>query len=318
MHWITVKPLRPVHAPASIGLALMLMAAGGGLAGGRVLAGEDAANPNQPGDPLIVEQAVELDSNQLTESSGLAFSRRNARRLWSHNDSGGRARLFAFDTAGHQTGQIELNVKAIDWEDMAAFSDSGVPRLLVADCGDNPPRRKFIKLYLFDEPDPDTTSRLTRVQSIQVRFPDGPSDCEAIAVDVSRRRIIMVTKTILSPAIVYVLPLPDRVTDSGSNKALNSQVTAKELKRLALPLVTGMDIDPASGDVWLTSYFWAFRFRADRVGASLSAVLDKPPEVQQLPRWKQIEAIAVDSESNAWVTSEGAPAKFGRLISAGD
>ena len=84
-----------------------------------------------------VQHVATLAEDELTESSGLAFSRRKQNRLWTHNDSGGKPRLYAFDTDGRKTGQVDLAAGMVDWEDIAAFSDEGVPRLLVADSGDN-------------------------------------------------------------------------------------------------------------------------------------------------------------------------------------
>jgi hypothetical protein len=37
------------------------------------------------------------------------------------------------------------------------------------------------------------------------------------------------------------------------------------------------------------------------------------PEPQELPRWKQIESVAVDDVNDIWVTSEGSPTPLGRL-----
>lgn len=291
------------------------------MANGGGLSADVSAVPADAAVSILAEPGVTLESNDLTESSGLAFSRRNVDRVWSHNDSGGQARLFAFDTHGRKTGQVELSVPTVDWEDIALFSDSGVSRLLVADSGDNRAVRQSITLYLFDEPDPDAVTKVERVQSIEVTYPNGPVDCEAIAVDIGKRRIIMISKTMFSPATVYTLPLPDRIANSnirdpGQTKSQRIEVTAKELKRLVLPLVTGMDIDSSTGDLWVTSYFQAFRFRADGTERSFLELLGKPPEIQALPRWKQIEAIAVDSRSNVWVTSEGVPAKLGKLARA--
>lgn len=303
---------RPLYSIVLLGFALLVMVNEG------FLSADVSAEPNDATESVLAEPEVALQGNDLSESSGLAFSRRNVDRVWSHNDSGGQSRLFAFDTDGRKTGQIDLSVPSVDWEDIAIFTDSGVSRLLVADSGDNQAVRQSITLYLFDEPDPDAVTKVEQVQSIEVTYPNGSSDCEAIAVDAAKRQIIMISKTTFTPATVYTVPLPDRVADSNIRspdqvKSQRIEVTAKELKRLVLPLVTGMDIDSATGDLWVTSYFQAFRFRAEGTERSLVELLDKPPELQALPRWKQIEAIAVDSRSNVWVTSEGVPAKLGRL-----
>ena len=97
-----------------------------------------------------------LGDARVRESSGLGFSRRQPGHVWTHNDSGDRPRLFAFDDQGKPSGDFEFTsgVKAKDWEDMVAFTDAGVPRLLVADCGDNGMKRSSVSLVLWDEPNP--------------------------------------------------------------------------------------------------------------------------------------------------------------------
>ena len=207
------------------------------------LSADDAAGLAKIATNSAIEQAVTLDARELTESSGLAFSRRKENRLWSHNDSGGQPILYCFDYQGRKTGQVELPVRAVDWEDMAAFTDAGMPRLLVADSGDNGKVRESISLHLFDEPDPDSVSKPRHFQSMIVTFASGPIDCEAIAIDIGQRQIVMIAKTLFSPATVYTVPIPNQVANPDSNDERNSRMTAKEIKRLALPLT----LKPVSG-----------------------------------------------------------------------
>ena len=259
-------------------------------------------------DPSGVVDVAMVDEKDLDESSGLAESNLRTGYFWSHNDSGGKARLYAFDKRGHDTGWVKLKkAENDDWEDVTSFQDEGVSRLLVADVGDNTSKRKKVTLYLFDEPDPDEKTELKKYQEISLKYPDGPRDCEAIAVEMTTRRIILVSKTGLPIAGVYSIPLPAREND-GSIK-----VTAKRLASLPFPMVTAMDIDPVNGDVWLVSYFQAFRFSKRHADDSLVDQLRSIPTAIVLPRWKQIEAVAVDHASDIWVTSEGSPTKLGRL-----
>lgn len=106
---------------------------------------------------------VMLKNAAVTESSGLAFSHLNSDRLWTHNDSGDTARLFAFDRNGNTTGGCELvGVDAIDFEDMASFVQDSVARLVVADFGDNRSVRPKVSLYFFDEPSPEQQTPVTQ------------------------------------------------------------------------------------------------------------------------------------------------------------
>jgi hypothetical protein len=262
-------------------------------------------------DPSGVSDVVRLDDEELDESSGLGISNRRPGFFWSHNDSGDEARLFAFDRTGKNTGQVKLtSADSDDWEDMASFVHQGVARLLIADSGDNDSKRSGILLHLFDEPDPTKRVRLgdREIQTLRLTYEDGPRDCEAVAVDVTRGMIILVSKARLPLCGVYTVPLPDR-DESGDDL----KVTAKKVKLLPIPMVTALDIDPVNGDLWLVSYFHAICFRCSDRKMSLQQQLAALPDTYELPRWKQIEAVAVDRAHNVWVTSEGKHAPLGRL-----
>lgn len=271
---------------------------------------DSAAGAPKIEDPSGVVDVVSLDESALTESSGLAISRRRQNHFWSHNDSGGEERLYAFDSRGRATGRARLmSAKLVDWEDMASFTEDGIARLLVADCGDNNAQRQFITLYLFDEPDPKESTVVDSTQTIVVTYPDGPRDCEAVAVDTHRAQIVLIAKTAWPVCRVYSIPLPGRLA-----RPTHSSVTAKQLGTVPLPMATGMDIEQSSGDIWLVSYFQAFRFRSEDRDESIAGQLARLPQAYELPRWKQIESIAVDETGDAWLTSEGAPAPLGRLL----
>jgi hypothetical protein len=264
---------------------------------GRLLANEHPPS-GSPAD------SVRLAEPALVESSGLAASRRRPARFWSHNDSGGEPRLYAFDAAGNRTGQVRLpSVTAHDWEDMACFVQDGVPRLLVADCGDNQARRDSIILYLFDEPDPDRDTVASSLQQVTVRYSDGPRDCEAVAVDPDRGQIILIAKSRLPLAGIYTVPLPTPNLRGGETTAV-----AHRRGTLPLPMISAIDRCGRTGDLWVVNYFQAFRFaRADRE-EPIAAQLSRTPVSRDLPRLRQIEAAAVDPAGRLWVTTEGSPA----------
>jgi hypothetical protein len=271
-------------------------------------AAQEARLSGQDDSSLAVE-TVWLDLKNLNESSGLAVSRRRSDHFWTHNDSGGKPHLYAFDSRGRASGRLELeSTEMVDWEDMASFTDEGVPRLLIADCGDNDADRSKITLHLLDEPDPRKVSVQAVSQSLVVVYADGPRDCEAIAVDLHRRQIILVAKSFLPAAGVYVLPLPDR-----NLEATRATVTATRVATLSIPMVTAMDIDQINGDLWVVSYFQAFQFPSVGRSAPLAEQVAQLPRPYPTPRWKQIESIAIDQTHDVWLTSEGSPAPLGRL-----
>ncbi|TWU10643.1 hypothetical protein [Allorhodopirellula heiligendammensis] len=282
-----------------------------------------ACVPQPPAE--LVKDAVSLTgTTKLNESSGLVFSTRDPNCVWTHNDSGNSARLYAFDhRTGELTGECRLTgVKAVDWESLTT-AGLDYQELIVADCGDNDALRKHLTMYRFEEPDPHRSTKLSasEFQTLHVRFPDGPADCEAVWYDAGEENLMLMTKGRLALARVY------RVADSqwsdsqqrqrapGVSPVVEAPVeitTAFKVTSVALPMATGADLDRASGDIWVSSYFQAFCFpRGDH--SSVQEQLSAVPIAVEMPRWRQIEAIAVDNHSQVWITSEGNPTKLGRL-----
>jgi len=158
------------------------------LAGLVLLAGGCASSPaTGPAGSLVVERQARL-ADEISETSGLAA---HAGQLWSHNDSGDKARLYALASADGQVVQRRVLRDALnfDWEEMAQDDEW----LHVLDCGNNMGRRQWMQVYSIrwsaldagGVADP-VPSRLT-----EFRFADaGPSagayrhdnDCEAAAV----------------------------------------------------------------------------------------------------------------------------------------
>ncbi len=295
---------QPRQACAAIVLALIGWTLAGWAPSGWAIRGPGTAAAAEP--PAASERpaAIVLKHDSLTESSGVALSHRRADRIWTHNDSGDAARLFAFDTAGRSTGVWSLaTARAVDWEDIASFEIDGRPRLLVADVGDNDARRSEVQLYLFDEPDPDRSGNIQRVETIRVRFPDGPCDCEAVAVDVATKQIWLASKRRLPICDLFVVPLA----------AAPQPVTARRIARVAVPMVTGMDISADSQSLVLGGYFDAFVYRKKDATESWAAALRRTPQHYVMPPLKQIEAVCFDGDQHVWVTSEGRPSKMVKL-----
>ncbi len=273
----------------------------------------------------VVIDVVRLTQPEVNESSGLAVSNIR-RRWWTHNDSGDKACLYAVNENGKPTGRCTLdNITAIDWEDMAGFVQDDQPRLIVADCGDNLGERESIDLYLFDEPDPDRTTVVKHLRQIKIAFPDQAYDTEAIAVDVARKKIILITKSKFPYALVFEVDLPDVAKPRASKRPIakiddptNTSIEPRHVTTLAIPFVSAMDIDANSGDVWVINYFSAAQFRRTDPGQSLYDQLRSVPTMHMLPRWKQIEAVAVDRKHQVWITSEGPSPPMGRLNLSAD
>ena len=117
----------------------------------------------------------------LVESSGLAVGRRNPGVLWSHNDSGNAAVLFAFNTRGALQGQVRVPVATRDWEDVSAARCGSKDCLYIADIGDNRRVRQQVTIYRVPEPAP-ADSDTARPEVFIATYADGPHNAEAMFV----------------------------------------------------------------------------------------------------------------------------------------
>jgi hypothetical protein len=118
---------------------------------------------------------------EIPETSGLAVSRRNPGLLWSHNDSGSAAVLFALDESGALRGRVRVPIRARDWEDVSSAPCGSDVCLFIGDIGDNRLARQRIQIYRVPEPAPgDAETSLPQV--FDASYADGPHNAEAMFV----------------------------------------------------------------------------------------------------------------------------------------
>lgn len=168
-----------------------------------------SAEPSPEGVPASIVIAGELEKKALSEASGMALSRRDPSLLWLHNDSGSKARVYAIDFVGRHRGRLKVDdADNRDWEDMASFVLDDVPYLLLADIGDNDARHDHLVLYVVEEPDleEDDEPDHEPAWTVRFRYPDGPRDAEAVAVDVRNQQALILTKRDIPP-VLYAVPL---------------------------------------------------------------------------------------------------------------
>jgi len=153
-----------------------------------------------------VLEVVGVLPDELRESSGLAISRTQPGILWSHNDSGDGPNLYAVDMSGKLLAKFRMaNALARDWEDIAAgpcpdeMAKTVPPKsecLYIADTGDNDQVRPEVTIYIVVEPrvgDPGAQARPLTARSFHYRYPDKPTDAEALAV-LPNRDLTIVSK----------------------------------------------------------------------------------------------------------------------------
>lgn len=203
-----------------------------------------------------------IEDKDLNEASGMAICRSNPEFIWLHNDSGDSARLFLIDRKGETVAIVTLDdVSPFDWEDMSSFTLDGEHWLLIADTGDNSrartSRKNPCRLLLVREPKITslTGNKNEKVQkiktsvtaTIELTYPNGPEDCESIAVDSVRREVLLVTK---SGLVDCQLLKADLVTLPGRHK-----VTLHEIGKPGVPFATAMDVSPDGQRMLIASMF---------------------------------------------------------------
>lgn len=159
--------------------------------------------PAQADDPAAYLQTRLWDS-RITESSGLARSGYDDRVLWTHNDSGDQARLFAVGRDGGTEAVVRLaGTAAYDWEAISRYrGPSGRSWLYVGDIGDNAKARSEIVVHRVAEPT-ELDDQTVYPTSYRMRYEDGRHDAEALLVHPHTGRVYVVTK---DGAGVYAAP----------------------------------------------------------------------------------------------------------------
>jgi hypothetical protein len=275
---------------------------------------EDEAVVEGPRPAMIV--AGQLENRDIVEASGLARSQRDPEVLWTLNDGGSKPRLYAIDQTGAHRGRIKLEgARNRDWEDIASFTLDGEPYLLVADIGDNDNRRKKVSFYVVAEPDlhADNKVRLEPSWQVDFRYPDGPRDAEALAVDTASERIIVLSKRDLPP-VLYEVPLRpggDHTVTATRLGTIESLPRPRRQDVDQAPFTkdyhwqpTGMDLSPDGSLAVILTYRAVYLFRLDP-GASRYDSLSGQAYSLGLGNFRDAESIAFSADGQSiFVTVE--------------
>jgi hypothetical protein len=148
--------------------------------------------------PVVAQEAelaLRIADPRIVESSGLAASRRHPGVLWTHNDSGDAARVFAVGGDGRVLATLRLaGVQARDVEAIAAGRDGrGRPALFVADIGDNQDLWPSVTVYRVAEPE-RLADATVPAERFRFRYVDGPRDAEALLVEPRSNRLYVASK----------------------------------------------------------------------------------------------------------------------------
>ncbi len=225
-----------------------------------------------------------LANPDVSETSGLIASDLFDGIYYLHNDSGDSARFFATDLTGADLGTFTVaGAGSVDWEDAAAGPcGNGGSCLYWGDIGDNPESRPGITVYRVPEPTQvgPGANQVLEAEAFELVYEDGPHDAEAMIIDPSGPRIIIIIKDAVTGAVAYGSPSP--IT---AGAAMVMSPIAKFQIPEGLKLITGAE---AYGDdgVLIRTYAGVFYYPRPAEGVLVDAfeqqgcTLPRPLEMQ--------------------------------------
>ena len=261
----------------------------------------------------LVKERSSIQSDGITEASGMAVSPQDGKFLWIINDSGAEPVIHLIQTDGTHRGSVRLkDVKNKDWEDLASFSLNGKSYLLVADTGDNDSKRESVTLWILREPDlPKDGANLEATvipgSKIQFKYEDGPRDCESVAVDEKSGKILLVSKR-TKPPHVYQLPL---ALENKRGTLIARKIGSTDVKCPVVSLIpfrdqpTGLDISADGTLAAAITYYGVFLF-PKKPSEGWADAFSRQPTVLPAHHLTQAESVAISRDGKSiFAVSEG-------------
>jgi hypothetical protein len=279
--------------------------------------GKNAGKSEQAGNAVYESPKVvgAIKSDEIRESSGLANSSCQPEILWTHNDSGDAALIFALDKTGQRLATYKVKgAKNTDWEDLAVRREpaSGECFLYIGDIGNNTRSRGELTIYKIPEPkisaagqtDSSKKNPLSTEAAGAIRFqyPNGERhDAETLLVHPPTGDIYILSKGIGSASQVYKL-----AAGYDLNK-MNSPEKIGDFTVPAIPngLLTGGSISPDGRRLVVCDYFAAYEIELPQNAKNFDEIWRQKPRKIQLGQREQGEAVAYSADGKSiYATSE--------------
>ena len=245
------------------------------------------------------EYRGEIENAEINEASGLAAGLNNPNMLWTHNDSGDKARIFLLNEMGKFKGEFILEgLKNRDWEDIASGPgpDTNKNYLYLANIGDNRAVHKLNYIYRIEEPTLGQDENVIQnYDVITYIYPDGQRDAESMFLDPQTMDIYVLSKR-ESNIGIYRAAYP---------QPLNEIITLEKLGVIPYNNTVAADIT-AMGDQIITKtydaiYYW------QRNGETIAELLQKEPQEVPYLVEPQGESIAWKKDGSGFFTLSEEP-----------
>lgn len=245
----------------------------------------------------------------VTEASGLAESRRSPGTFYTHDDSGGNAEVFVLADDGSVAAVQPLaGVVNRDWEDIALGPGRKGGLIYIGEIGDNGGSRSSITVYRIPEPEVAGLSEGTVLPAVvpdfvDLEYPDGARDAEALLVDPLTGDIYVITKR-EARSRVYRVRSPEFRGESR---------TLEFVGELGFGGVVAADVCPDGQTVLVKTYPEVFAYISDAGVEDALAGAPVPRLYEPQISFLQDETVAADPWCTGYsVLPEGSGAPLAR------
>lgn len=316
-NWYVILEIRCVMSKTNITKFVRFVI----LSGGLTL--QAACGVISPGQQANVSNAAELakfepptvvgrlESDEITESSGLAASKCQTDVFWTHNDSGDGPFIYAINEKGESLGTWKVaGATNKDWEGIAERKESdGRCYLYIGEIGNNEFERDEMKVYRVAEPSVSEETvgsskkqPLVTEESVAVKFkyPEAPRNAETLLVHPVTGDIYVLTKSKSDPSEVFKIK-PE------FGDAVQTAHKVAEITVPAVPngLLTGGDISGDGKHVLLCDYFAGYELTLAEGRKSFDDIWSGKPLRLDIGKRQVGEAVAYAVDGNSvFATSE--------------
>jgi hypothetical protein len=251
---------------------------------------------NPTHDFLPGKRLAELKNKKLKEVSGIAASVNNPGYIWAHNDSQNGTEVYLVDTNLKIALTCKLaGVENRDWEDIAVGPGpvDGKNYVYVGEIGDNDAKYRFKRVYRFEEPVFNDTTRSINIvafDTIIFRLPK-KKDAETLLIDPANKNLYIVSKR-ENPVHLYELQYPYSTRDT---------LNAKEVMSLPFTQIVAGDISDDGKQVLLKSYEYIY-YWSNPSGKPLLELLKEKPEDVPYEEEPQGESITWAKDGSGFYT----------------
>jgi hypothetical protein len=254
-----------------------------------------------------------IESNEITESSGIVASKCQENVFWTHNDSGDAAFIFALNLKGKKLGTWKVSgATNKDWEGIATFQDTKTGKcfLYVGDIGNNERLKSEFTIYRVAEPTVSDTDKNSSkknspetetAEAIKIEYPEARHDAETLLVHPQSGDIYILSKRLSGASGVYKL---------AANFSLEKTNTLKKIADFSVPavpngLLTGGDISPDGKRVVVCDYFSAYEIVLPEGTKNFDEIWVQKPLIVELGEREQGEAVGYATDGKSiFATSE--------------